>query len=132
MQEGPSVDDIPANAPASFRSIPRYLPQNYTTFCGKPSGPQYTLEQRPDFIQTLCHMMAQMTCSWPRFPKEWQSDSGRGEPEDRPVQTGAVMTAMVYRDEGKLSPEDEVEFLTHWGDEDALAKARAKVARLAQ
>ena len=43
-------------------------------------------------------MLSQMTCSWPRFPKEWHSDSGLGEPEDRPVQTGAVMTALVYRD----------------------------------
>jgi len=72
-----------------------------------------------------------MTCSWPRFPKEWQSDSGLGEPEDRPVQTGAVMTALVYRAEGRLSPEDDVEFLTHWGTEEALTEAKARVARLA-
>ena len=131
MEEGPSVDVIPPNAPGNYKKIPRYLPADYTTYCGKPSGPQYTLEQHPGFMETLFHMMSQMTCSWPRFPKEWQSDSGLGEPEDRPVQTGAVMTALVYRAEGRLSPEDDVEFLTHWGTEEALTEAKARVARLA-
>jgi hypothetical protein len=124
MEEGPTVDEIPAKASESFRQIPRYLPQEYTTFCGKPSGVQYTMEQKPGVMDVIFHMMSQVTCSWPRFPKEWHSDSGLGEPEDRPVQTGAVMTAMVYRAEGKLSPADEVEFLTHWGTAEALDEAR--------
>ncbi len=124
MEEGPSVDYIPPNAPVGYAKVPRYLPQNYTTYCGKPSMEQYQLEQGAVFTEAFFHMLSQMTCSWPRFPKEWQSDSGMGEPEDRPVQTGAVMTAMVYRAEGKLSKEDEIEFLTHWGTEEALAEAR--------
>lgn len=126
MEDGPSVDVIPPNAPANYKNVPRYLPQEYSTYCGKPSRQQYALEQNPGFMETTCHMLTQMTCSWPRFPKEWESDSGLGEPEDRPVQTGAVMTAMVYRAEGKLSKEDEVEFLRHWGTEEALADAQAR------
>lgn len=35
------------------------------------------------FLETTCQMLSQATCTWPRFPKEWQSDSGLGEPEDR-------------------------------------------------
>ena len=128
MQEGPTVDEMAPNAPAHYNKIPRYLPQQYTTFCGKPSGPQYALEQAPGFLDVVFHMMTQLTCSWPRFPKAWQSDSGLGEPEDRPVHTGAVMTAMVYRAEGRLSPEDDVEFLTHWGDAPTLARAKARLA----
>ncbi|AMP39726.1 hypothetical protein CJO78_19800 (plasmid) [Ralstonia solanacearum] len=128
MEEGPTVDHIPPNAPASYKQIPRYLPQEYTTFCGKPSSQQYGLEQQPGSMETACHMMSQATCTWPRFPKEWQSDSGLGEPEDRPVQTGAVMTAMVYRSQGKLSPEDNIEFLRNWGTKEALAEALAKAA----
>lgn len=131
METGPTVDHIPPDAPSNYKGIARYLHPDYTTFCGKPDGPQYTLEQKPGFMETLFHMMSQMTCSWPRFPREWQSDSGMGEPEDRPVQTGAVMTAMVYRNEGKLSPEDDVEFLTHWGTEEALTEAKTRVGRLA-
>ncbi|WP_447779443.1 hypothetical protein [Variovorax boronicumulans] len=131
MEIGPTVDHIPSDAPANYKGVARYLPPEYTTFCGKPDGPQYTLEQKPGFMETLFHMTSQVTCSWARFPSEWQSDSGMGEPEDRPVQTGAVMTAMVYRNKGKLSPEDDVEFLTRWGTEQALAEARGRVARLA-
>ena len=128
MEVGPTVDQIPPNAPSNYKEIPRYLPQEYTTYCGKPSWDQYIFEQKPGFMETSCHMMSQMTCVWPRFPKEWESDSGLGEPEDRPVQTGAVMTAMVYRAEGRLSAEDNIEFLRHWGSEDALNEALSEMA----
>ncbi|AXV83784.1 hypothetical protein CJO92_19655 (plasmid) [Ralstonia solanacearum] len=128
MEEGPTVDQIPPSAPSDYKQIPRYLPQEYTTFCGKPTRHQYVLEQRPGFMEATCHMISQMTCTWPQFPKEWQSDSGLGEPEDRPVQTGAVMTALVYRAQGKLSAEDNIEFLRNWGTKEALAEALAKVA----
>lgn len=126
MEIGPTVDHIPPNAPEDYKEIPRYLPPVYTTYCGLPSARQYQLEMQPGFGETLCHMISQVTCTWPRFPKEWQSDSGLGEPEDRPVQTGAVMTALVYRAEGRLSQEDEIEFLKHWGTEEALAEAQAR------
>lgn len=129
METGPTVDHIPPDAPANYKGIARYLHPDYTTFCGKPDGPQYTQEQKPGFMETMFHMMSQVTCSWAKFPQEWQSDSGLGEPEDRPVQTGAVMTAMVYRLQGKLSPEDDVEFLRHWGDAEALAAATERLAR---
>ncbi|MEJ8859263.1 DUF6708 domain-containing protein [Variovorax robiniae] len=109
--------------------VHKYLPQEYSTFCGKPSRSQYKLEQRPGVMETAYHMLSQVTCSWPRFPKEWQSDSGIGEPEEKPVQTGAVMTAMAYRAEGKLSKADEIELLTHWGTEDALREAKAGAGR---
>ena len=127
MEIGPTVDEIPPNAPASFKEIPRYLPADYFTFCGKPSAAQYKLEFKPGIMETTYHMLSQMTCSWPRFPAEWQSDSGLGEPEDRPVQTGAVMTALVYRSMGALSPQDEVELLAQYGAPEALAEARATV-----
>jgi hypothetical protein len=132
METGPTVDHIPSDVPASYKGITRYLHPDYTTFCGMPDGSQYALEQKPGFMETMFHMMSQVTCSWPRFPKEWHSDSGMGEPEDRPVQTGAVMTAMVYRAQGKLSPEDNVEFLSHWGTAEALAEAKGRVMRLAE
>lgn len=125
MEVGPTVDYIPPNAPSDYKEIPRYLPALYTTYCGKPSALQYGLEQKPGFMETGFHMLSQMTCTWPRFPKEWGSDGGLGEPEDRPVQTGAVMTAMVYRAEGKLSPEDEAEFLRRWGAEVGHPEAMA-------
>ena len=125
MEVGPTVDYIPPNAPSDYKEIPRYLPALYTTYCGKPSALQYGLEQKPGFMETGFHMLSQMTCTWPRFPKEWESDGGLGEPEDRPVQTGAVMTAMVYRAEGKLSPEDEAEFLRRWGAEVGHPEAMA-------
>ncbi|UDM53393.1 hypothetical protein [Cupriavidus sp. MP-37] len=70
--------------------------------------------------------LVQSTCFWPRFPTAWESDSGMGEPEDRPVQTGAVMTAMVYRAEGRLSLADEVQFMKHWGTEEGLQEALAR------
>ena len=126
MEEGPTVDQIPPNAPSNYKQIPRYLPQEYTTYCGKPSWRQYILEQKPGFMEASCHMMSQMTCAWPRFPKEWGSDSGLGEPEDHPVQTGAVMTAMVYRAQGRLSAEDNLEFLRRWGTHYALNEALSK------
>lgn len=127
MQEGPTVDDIPPNASAHYKKIARYVPTDYGTYCGKPDGSQYKLEVQPGFLETTCHMLSQVTCSWPKFPKEWHSDSGLGEPEDRPVQTGAAMTALVYRAYGKLSKADEVEFLRHWGTAEALAEAQARV-----
>jgi hypothetical protein len=127
MQEGPTVDQIPANAPSNYKNIPRSLPPDYTTYCGKPSRSQYKLEQAPGFGETTCHMLSQVTCSWPRFPKEWNSDSGIGEPEDRPVQTGATMTALVYRARGRLSAADEVALLKVWGSAEALAEAQARL-----
>ncbi|WP_284337744.1 hypothetical protein [Comamonas sp. NoAH] len=126
MEVGPSVDRIPKDAPAHYKGIARYLHPDYFTYCGKPSAAQLRLELGLDLVNTFFHLISQMTCSWPRFPKEWESDSGLGEPEDRPVQTGAVMTALVYRAEGKLSKADEIEFLTHWGTEEALAEAKAR------
>ncbi len=36
------------------------------------------------------------------------------------------MTALVYRAKGRLSPQDEVEFLTHYGTPEALAEAKAR------
>lgn len=126
MEEGPTIEEIPDNPPDNFRQIARYLPERYFTYCGMPSSAQYELEQQPGFMETACYMMSQLTCSWPRFPKEWQSDSGIGEPEDNPVRAGAVMTAMVYRAEGKLSKADEIEFLRHWGTPEALQEAEAR------
>jgi len=128
MQEGPTVDRIPHDVSDRFNKVVRFVPQEYTTYCGKPDGQQYRLEVRPGLGGTLLQMLSQVTCSWAKFPKGWQSDSGLGEPEDRPVQTGAVMTALVYRAKGRLSLEDEVEFLTHWGTKEALAEARTKLA----
>lgn len=127
MQEGPTVDHIPANAPRDYNKVPRYVPHVYGTFCGLPSMAQYQLEQGgADWTRVLLHMASQMTCSWARFPAEWNSDSGLGEPEDRPVQTGAAMTALVYRMQGRLSAQDEIEFLQHYGTAQALAEARAR------
>jgi hypothetical protein len=126
METGPTVDEIPEGTASRSKQIPRYIPQRYSTFCGKPDARQYKLEQRPGIMETWYHMLSQATCSWPTFPREWQSDSGMGEPEDRPVQTGAVMTALVCRAKGKLSKADEVELLTHWGTAEALAKVRAR------
>lgn len=109
-----------------LRGIPEYLPQQYSTYCGKPDVQQYKLEQHPGVMETTYHMLSQFTCSWPKFPEEWQSDSGLGEPGDKPVQTGAVMTALTYRAEDKLSKADEIELLTHWGTEEGLAAAKAR------
>ncbi|KQX34443.1 hypothetical protein [Variovorax sp. Root434] len=126
MEVGPTVDHIPADASSTYKGIARYLHPDYTTYCGKPDARQYRLEQKPGFMETSFHMMSQVTCSWPAFPKEWQSDSGIGEPEDKPVQTGAVMTALVYRSQGKLSKADEIEFLRHWGTAEALQEAMSR------
>ena len=52
---------------------------------------------------------------------------GFGEPRRSPVQTGAVMTALAYRAEGKLSAEDEVALMSRYGTEEALAEAKAKL-----
>ena len=103
--------------------IPERIEQQHTTYCGKPSPNQYRLEQRPGVMETMYHMLSQVTCSWPAFPKEWQSDSGIGEPEEKPVQTGAVMTALVHRAQGKLSKADEIEFLQRWGTAEAVQEA---------
>jgi hypothetical protein len=126
MEVGPSVDHVPADASATYKGIARYLHPDYTTYCGKPDARQYGLEQKPGFMETGFHMMSQATCSWPTFPKEWKSDSGVGEPEDRPVQAGAVMTALVYRAQGKLSKADEIEFLQHWGTAEAQQEATSR------
>ncbi len=126
MEIGPTVDKIPPNAPTNFLEVARYLPADYFTFCGKPSINQFQMENGVGLTEGLLQMLSQITCRWPRFPPEWQSDSGLGEPEDRPVQTGAVMTALVYRAKGRLSPQDEVEFLTHYGTPEALAEAKAR------
>jgi hypothetical protein len=103
--------------------IPERINQEHTTYCGKPDARQYALEQKPGFMETSFHMLSQFTCSWPSFPKEWKSDSGMGEPEERPVQTGAVMTALAYRAQGKLSQADEIEFLQYWGTAEAAQEA---------
>ena len=124
MQEGPTVDHIPPNVPKDYDKVPRHVPHVYGTFCGLPSMAQYELEQGPDVMRALLHRASQMTCSWARFPAEWHSDSGLGEPEDRPVQTGAAMTALVYRMQGRLSAQDEIEFLKHYGTAQALAEAQ--------
>ncbi|WP_354675410.1 DUF6708 domain-containing protein [Cupriavidus alkaliphilus] len=126
MEEGPSVDVIPPNAPASFKQVPRYLPPAYSTYCGMPSTAQCRLEMDVSFYLPLYMALAQSTCSWARFPKEWESDSGIGEPEERPVQAGAVMTAMVYRAEGKLANADEAEFMRRWGTAEGLDEAMAR------
>ena len=126
METGPTIDRIPPGAPANFKGIARYLHPEYTTYCGLPSSYQYRQECRPGFMETFFHMSSQITCSWPRFPKEWQSDSGMGEPEDRPVQTGAVMTALVYRARGQLSKDEEVELMERYGTAEALAAAKAR------
>ncbi|ADU39431.1 hypothetical protein [Variovorax paradoxus] len=126
METGPTIDRIPPGAPANFKGIARYLHPEYTTYCGLPSSYQYRQECRPGFMETFFHMSSQITCSWPRFPKEWQSDSGVGEPEDRPVQTGAVMTALVYRARGQLSKDEEVELMERYGTAEALAAAKAR------
>jgi hypothetical protein len=126
MEVGPTVDHVPADASSTYKGVARYLHPDYTTYCGKPDARQYRLEQKPGFMETSFHMMSQVTCSWPAFPKEWQSDSGMGEPEDKPVQTGAVMTALVYRAQGKLSKADEIEFLQHWGTPEALREAKSR------
>lgn len=127
MQEGPTVDQIPANVTKHYNKIPRFVPHSYGSYCGLPSMSQYELEQGPGFTRVLMHTVSQMTCSWARFPAEWNSDSGLGEPEDRPVQTGAAMTALVYRAQGRLGREDEIEFLKHYGTAEALAEAQAKL-----
>ena len=126
MEVGPTVDHLPADASSTYKGIARYLHPDYTTYCGKPSRRQYQLEQKPGFMETSFHMMSQVTCSWPAFPKEWQSDSGVGEPEEKPVQAGAVMTALVYRAQGKLSKADEIEFLQHWGTTEAQQEAMTR------
>ena len=128
MEAGPTVDHVPADASSTYKGIARYLHPDYTTYCGKPSRRQYQLEQKPGFMETSFHMISQVTCSWPAFPKEWQSDSGVGEPEDKPVQAGAVMTALVYRARGKLSKADEIKFLQHWGTAEAVQEAMSRKA----
>ncbi|WP_265920870.1 DUF6708 domain-containing protein [Cupriavidus nantongensis] len=126
MEEGPSIDVIPPNAPTSFKQVPRYLPPAYSTYCGMPSAAQCRFELEVSFYLPLYMFLAQSTCYWPRFPKAWESDSGIGEPEERPVQAGAVMTAMVYRAKGKLAKADEVDFMKRWGTAEGLNDAMAR------
>ncbi|AXV83783.1 hypothetical protein [Ralstonia solanacearum] len=105
MEYGPGHQGIPATSPIES-----------STYCGISSSQQRQLENR--FASGgFFYWLSVVTCTWPKFPKEWESDSGIGEPEDKPVQAGAVMTAAVYRSEGKLSPEDNIDFLRHWGGE---------------
>ena len=122
MEAGPTVDHVPVDG----KGIARYLHPDYSTYCGKPDARQYALEQKPGFMETGFHMLSQITCSWPAFPKEWESDSGMGEPEDKPVQTGAVMTALAYRAQGRLNQADEIEFLRHWGTTEAVQEAMSR------
>lgn len=126
MQDGPSAADVPADVTLQCNKIPRYVPLAYGTLCDLPSMRQYEAEHGADFTRVLLHMVSQMTCSWARFPEEWNSDSGLGEPEDRPVQTGAAMTAWVYRAQGRLSKADEIEFLERYGTAQALADAKTR------
>jgi hypothetical protein len=116
MEDGPGHNGVPSRAPLAG-----------STLCGIPDSRQRELED-PFASGGFFYRLSVDTCSWPRFPKEWHSDSGLGEPEDRPVQTGAVMTALVYRAQGKLSSQDDVEFLTHWGTKEALAEAKTRIA----
>jgi hypothetical protein len=125
MQEGPTTDHIPANATSQYRQIPRYVPLAYGTFCGLPSMGQYEFENGPSVTRVLLHTLSQITCTWARFPRKWDSDSGLGEPEHRPVQTGAAMTAFVYRARGCLSRDEEIELLKNYGIAEALAEAQA-------
>lgn len=78
------------------------------------------------FYLPLYRLLVQPTCTWPCFPEEWRSDSGLGEPEVKPVQSGAVMTALVYRAEGKLSKEDAAKFMRHWGTAGGLEEVLAR------
>jgi hypothetical protein len=126
MQEGPTTDHIPANVTSQYRQIPRYVPLAYFTFCGLPSMGQYEFEHGPGLTRVLLHTLSQMTCTWARFPREWNSDSGLGEPEHLPVQTGAAMTAFVYRARGCLSRDEEIELLKHYGTAEAVAEAQAR------
>ncbi|MDK3022099.1 hypothetical protein QO239_05695 [Cupriavidus taiwanensis] len=126
MEEGPSVDYISDDAPPTYSRIPRYLPPDYSTYCGMPSYRQCLREMGAVFYLPLYRWLVQSTCTWPSFPDEWRSNSGLGEPEFKPVQTGAVMTALVYRAEGKLSKEDSAELMRHWGTADGLEEVLAR------
>ena len=123
MEEGPTMDYIPESVSATLKQIPHYLPWQYSTYCGKPSATQYALETSVGLGASLLCQLSLMTCTWPKFPKAWGSDSGVGEPEDKPVQAGAIMTALVYKVTGKLSAADEQGFAKLWESEAALAQA---------
>jgi hypothetical protein len=135
---GPSLSDSSEAAPLweyirrymahgpGEAGIPERINQEHATYCGKPGARQYVLEQKPGFMETGFHILSQITCSWPAFPKEWESDSGMGEPEDKPVQTGAAMTALAYRVQGRLSQADEIEFLRHWGTTETVQEAMSR------
>lgn len=116
MEEGPGQHGIPALSPLTG-----------STYCGIPSSNQRKLED-PFASGGFFYWLSVVTCTWPKFPQEWQSDSGLGEPEDKPVQTGAVMTALVYRAEGKLSAEDEMALMTRYGTPEGLSEAQARLA----
>jgi len=123
MEEGPTMDYIPEHAPATLKQIPRHFPWQYSTYCGKPDAMQYALETRASKGAAILCQLSLMTCTWPQFPKEWGSDSGLGEPEDRPVQTGALMTALVYKMKGQLSSADDAAFGRLWGSEESSMQA---------
>jgi hypothetical protein len=90
METGPTADAMPPNASLAYSCVPRHPPQDYFTFCGLLSSTQYRLERKPRFYEYPFFQLSQLTCRWPRFPKEWARDGGVGEPEDRPVQAGTV------------------------------------------
>lgn len=131
MEEGPTLDTVPLDPPADFHQITRYPPHRYFTYCGAPSSAQLGLELGLGFSEQGVHLLSQATCHWPRFPKAWCSDSGLGEPEDDPVRTGAVMTALVYRAQGKLGAQDEMTLMERYGSPEGMAKARARLVRQA-
>lgn len=129
MEYGPSVDRIRHGATANYSRIVRNVPQEYTTLCGKPNLLQLDMETGVGMYMGIFHLLSQATCWWPRFPKEWQSDGGLGEPEDRPVQTGATITALFYREQGTLSPEDHARLLEIWGTPEARAEFAERQAK---
>lgn len=79
-------------------------PQDASTYCGLPSWRAYRLEHpERSFGETCIHMLCQSTCYWLRFPPHWASDSGIGEPEDKPVEAGAFFTFLIHRQQGRIT-----------------------------
>jgi len=130
MEEGPTNDIPLEEIKPHHRKIPRHIPRRATTYCGKMGFLQYREESihqnewgregKASLLECVFFWLSQLTCYWLRFPPEWKSDSGLGEPEDKPVQTGAIMTAQVYRQQGKLSRDDEIALLKIYGTPEAL------------
>jgi len=126
MEKGPVDDNPPKNMTTPQRKVSRRIPFDATTYCGRMGLRQYRYERKASLFECLFFLLSQITCFWPRFPPEWESDSGLGEPEDNPVQTGAIMTAAVYLRQGKLSRKDEIAMLKIWGTPEALKAAMAR------